>query len=132
LLATALLRAAPEVGGDEPAATVLARAVAAAQAGIEQRGKASVGDKTMLDAIAPASTALHAAAQEGADVCAALQAAARAATDGTAATRAMRAKVERAGWLADRSEGHEDAAAHLIALIFASAARQVCQSGELT
>jgi hypothetical protein len=35
----------------------------------------------------------------------------------------MRAKVGRAGWLADRSEGHEDAGAHLVAVMFASAAR---------
>jgi hypothetical protein len=37
----------------------------------------------------------------------------------------MRAKVGRAGWLADRSEGNEDAGAHLVATALAAAARAV-------
>ena len=126
LLATAFLRAASAVGGDASSASVLARALAASQTGIEQRGKASVGDKTMLDALAPASAAAQRAAEADADLCAALRAAAAAAAEGAIATQTMRAKVGRAGWLADRSEGHQDAGAHLVALILASAVRHAC------
>jgi phosphoenolpyruvate---glycerone phosphotransferase subunit DhaL len=126
LLATAFLRSAGAVATDGPPVRLFAQALAASQAGIEQRGKASVGDKTMLDALAPASVAAQAAADAGLDLCAALQAAATASADGAAATTSLRARVGRAGWLAERSDGHEDAGAHLVALIFASAARHVC------
>jgi phosphoenolpyruvate---glycerone phosphotransferase subunit DhaL len=126
LLATAFLRAAGAVAADKPPASLLAEALAAAQTGIEQRGKAGVGDKTMLDALAPASEAAQAAAGGGLDFCATLGAVARAAAQGAAKTQTMRARVGRAGWLADRSEGHEDAGAHLVALVLASAARHAC------
>lgn len=129
LLATAFLRSAGAVGGDEAPASQCARALAASQAGIEQRGKAAVGDKTMLDALAPACAAAQSAADAGLDLCAALQAAAAAAAEGANATRTMRAKVGRAGWLADRSEGHEDAGAHLVAVLLGSAARHACHLG---
>jgi dihydroxyacetone kinase-like protein len=126
LLATALLRAAGAVAGDSPPATLLAAALAASQTGIEQRGKASVGDKTLLDALAPAHDAAQAAADAGLDLCEALRATAHAAAEGADATKSMRARVGRAGWLAERSEGHEDAGAHLVALLLASAARHAC------
>src|SRR5215472_6435995 len=45
LLATAFLRAAAVVAADKPPATLLADALAASRTGIEQRGKASTGDK---------------------------------------------------------------------------------------
>jgi dihydroxyacetone kinase-like protein len=127
LLATAFLRAAGAVGGDSSPASALARALDASLIGIQQRGKASLGDKTMLDALAPACAASQRAADEDADLCAALRAAADAAAEGAVMTKSMRAKVGRAGWLADRSEGHEDAGAHLVALILASAARNTCE-----
>ena len=121
LVATGFLRAARVVG--EPAeseAAALARALEAAQQGIEERGKAAPGDKTMLDALAPAVAALRTAAAE--PLAAALASAADAAATGAAATRTMRAKVGRAGWLADRSEGSEDAGAHMVATALAAAA----------
>ena len=83
----------------------------------------------MLDALAPACAAAQSAADAGLDLCAALQAAAAAAAEGANATRTMRAKVGRAGWLADRSEGHEDAGAHLVAVLLGSAARHACHLG---
>jgi dihydroxyacetone kinase-like protein len=126
LLATAFLRAAGAVAGDKPPAALLAAALSASQTGIEQRGKASVGDKTLLDALAPAQAATQAAADAGLDLCEALRAAARAAAEGADATRNMRARVGRAGWLAERSEGHVDAGAHLVALVLASTVRGAC------
>jgi dihydroxyacetone kinase-like protein len=126
LLATALLRAAGAVTTERSAAALLAGALAASQTGIEQRGKAGVGDKTMLDALAPASDAAQAAADAELDLCETLRAAARAAAEGADSTKSLRARVGRAGWLADRSEGHEDAGAHLVALLLASAAQHAC------
>jgi dihydroxyacetone kinase-like protein len=129
LLATACLRAAaagaaPDTTSNETATGRIARLVSAGLAGIQQRGKANLGDKTLLDALAPAADALQAAASGGRDVADALAEAAAAARAGATATVSMRARVGRAGWLADRSEGHEDGGAWLIALLFESAARR--------
>jgi dihydroxyacetone kinase len=132
LIATACLRAGAAAVTDsaspgESGTSLAARLVDAGLAGIQQRGKAQVGDKTMLDALDPAATALRAAATHEVPLPAALASAAAAAGAGAEATRGMRARVGRAGWLADRSEGNVDAGAHLVALIFDSAARHVTQ-----
>jgi len=135
LLATGFLRAARAAG--EPAggaggaggagapgdATArLARLLGAAQQGIQERGKAAPGDRTLLDALAPAVAALQAAGEEGTPVPEALRRAALAAGEGAEATRTMRARVGRAGWLADRAAGHVDAGAYLVALVLDAAA----------
>src|SRR5206468_2736974 len=124
LVATGFLRAgrvAADPASDGVAA--LTRALEAAQQGIEERGKAAPGDKTMLDALAPAVAALREASGE--TLAGALARASAAAAAGAAATAGLRAKVGRAGWLADRSEGSEDAGAHLVATALAAAARAV-------
>lgn len=122
LLATALMRAA-RVTTDfaDPGATLHAMAEAA-EVGIQERGKASVGDKTLLDALHPAVQALGAAATRHASLGSALREAAAAAAAGAQSTTTMRPRVGRAGWLADRSVGHVDAGAHLVALLFQSGA----------
>jgi phosphoenolpyruvate---glycerone phosphotransferase subunit DhaL len=131
LLATACLRAAGAAAAQSDAIDMptvqLARLADAALGGIQQRGKANLGDKTMLDALEPAVGALREAAAAGLDLRDAVANAAAAASAGSAATSQMRARVGRAGWLADRAEGHVDAGAHLIALIFASAARHLAK-----
>jgi dihydroxyacetone kinase len=96
--------------------------------GVQQRGKAQMGDKTMLDALGPAVTSLQESAGAGIGLQQALAGAAAAAAAGAESTRHMRARVGRAGWLADRSEGNVDAGAHLVALIFESAARHSSMS----
>jgi dihydroxyacetone kinase len=125
LLAFALMAAAKApVAAD---ATVTRRAAAyidAAASTIAQRGNVSVGDRTMLDALRPAADALAGAAANDADIPAAVAAAASAADQGARATASMAAKVGRAGWLADRAAGHEDAGARLVALAFAAAAKR--------
>ena len=66
LLATACMRAGREAKGKhEIGLADLATMLAAAQTGIQERGKAQVGDKTVLDALAPTVTALQAAAAAG-------------------------------------------------------------------
>jgi dihydroxyacetone kinase len=126
LVATALLAAARvEARTEDSIVSVIARRAAAAQRAIEDRGRANVGDKTMLDAIDPLVVSLEESARTGTPLAEALARAASAARKGADHTRELRAKVGRAGWLADRSEGAEDAGAHLIALIAEAASGYV-------
>jgi dihydroxyacetone kinase-like protein len=122
LLATACLRAGKAVQG-KPAIGVadLAAMSAAALAGIQERGKAQVGDKTVLDALCPAATALRAAAEAGTSIEAALAQALAAAEAGVQATIPLKAKVGRAAWIAERSVGHPDPGATSFALMLKSA-----------
>ena len=119
LIAFALMAAAKATV--DPGAPSLARAAAyldAAAASIAQRGQVERGDRTMLDALGPAAEAVHAAVPRQRAATAARDAA-TAADEGAAATATMAAKVGRAGWLAERAAGHEDAGARLVALAFA-------------
>jgi phosphoenolpyruvate---glycerone phosphotransferase subunit DhaL len=125
LVATGLLRASKAVGGDAADAGTVARALEAAREGIATRGNAEPGSKTMLDALAPAAEAAADSAGRGLDVHAALHAAAAAADDGAKATVSMVPRHGRAGWLADRSAGHEDAGARLVAILLSAAARSL-------
>ena len=108
-----------------PDASPLQRAAAyleAAARSLAERGQVAPGDRTMLDALQPAADAIRMAADAGTDSAAVARAAANAADAGAQATASMAAKVGRAGWLAERAAGHEDAGARLIALAFAAAA----------
>jgi phosphoenolpyruvate---glycerone phosphotransferase subunit DhaL len=110
----------------DPAASPIGRAAAylqAAASSIAARGQVALGDRTMLDALGPAAEAVRAVADGGGTGMQAAEAAASAADIGAAATASMAAKVGRAGWLADRAAGNEDAGARLIALALAKAAR---------
>ncbi len=81
------------------------------QAGVEgaaQRGKANLGDKTMLDALSPAASAFQQAIAVGASVAEALQQAVAAAEQGMKNTIPLVAKKGRASYLGDRSAGHQD------------------------
>ena len=122
LLATACLRAGREVKGKQAIGVAdLATMLEAAQIGIQERGKAQRGDKTVLDALIPAATALRAAATAGAGIAAALQAALAAAEAGVQATIPLKAKVGRAAWIAERSVGHQDPGATSFYLMLKSA-----------
>jgi dihydroxyacetone kinase-like protein len=90
---------------------------------IAERGKAEPGSKTMLDALSPASGAAVAIAARGGSLTEALDAAAAAADEGAQQTASMVPRFGRAAWLANRSAGHEDAGARLVAIIFESASR---------
>lgn len=129
LIATGFL-AASRVSTEPPSGPVsqLARQVSAAQAGIEQRGKARRGDRTMLDALAPAVEALERAAAEGLELKAALELAADAARAGAEQTAEMQARAGRALWVGERAQGYLDAGASLVAVVFEAAARLVADS----
>lgn len=123
LYATAFMRAGAAVKGraalDDADAAAL---IAAMAAGIAHRGKAAPGDKTMLDAWAPAAEA--AAAAEGRPAAEVFRAAAEAAQQGAAATADMQARLGRAARLGARSLGHQDPGATSAAMVLdAMAAR---------
>ncbi len=92
---------------------------------LKERGKASVGDKTMLDALHPALEAMRAALAQPQPPTLAelLRAAATAADAGAAQTKTMQSQIGRASWKGERSIGHEDPGARAIALMFAAAAQ---------
>jgi dihydroxyacetone kinase-like protein len=128
LVATAAMRAAKyakdnEVGEwDLPA---LIGAATAAAEGIEQRGKASRGDKTILDALWPAVDALKVAQTEGKSLAEAFADAAVAAREGAEATKPLRSKFGRAAWMQDRTIGVQDAGATVAAIVIAAVAGYV-------
>lgn len=107
LYATALMRAGAALKGRDDWGDADAPALVEAMAeGIAQRGKAQAGDKTMLDAWAPAAAAARAA--EGSAAQAVFAAAAQAAEAGAETTKNMQAKLGRAARLGARSVGHVD------------------------
>jgi len=115
---TAFLRAAMTAKGVErvDGQAVVAMLRAAAE-GIQARGKAELGDKTLLDALVPATDALAAAVGEGADSHAALE---RFATEMRAAaerTAALQARRGRASYSGERSVGSPDAGAIALAVL---------------
>jgi phosphoenolpyruvate---glycerone phosphotransferase subunit DhaL len=99
-----------------------AAALRAGLDGVVQRGKAQAGDKTMVDALAPAVDTLDGALAGGARLGAALRAATAAAQAGRDATTAMLARKGRASYLGPRSIGHQDPGATSAELLVAAAA----------
>ena len=95
----------------------------AAVAGVRSRGKAERDDKTMLDALLPATDAIRAALGEGASFEVALAAGADAAEEGARATIPLVARKGRASYLGERSAGHQDPGATSSALLVRCAAR---------
>jgi len=112
-------RRAGKALGDVPDVDLaaLAGALEAALAGVQQLGAAREGDKTMVDALAPATGAFSKAISEGASPTDALSALAEAAQAGATATISMQALKGRASYLGPRSVGHEDPGAASTALI---------------
>ncbi|WP_189551308.1 dihydroxyacetone kinase subunit DhaL [Streptomyces lavendofoliae] len=113
-----LLRRAGKALGDaaEVAPVQLAEALRVGVAAVAQLGGAKAGDKTMLDALEPAVEALAESLGES------FAAAADAADQGALATVPMRARKGRAGYLGERSVGHQDPGAASAALLVATLA----------
>jgi dihydroxyacetone kinase-like protein len=109
LYGTAFMRAGAAVKGK---ATIdrdgLADCIAAMAKGMQDRGKAERGEKTMMDAWLPAADAIQAAKARGDDAVACLEAAVAAAAEGAEATKAMLATKGRASRLGERALGHID------------------------
>ncbi|SDS14724.1 dihydroxyacetone kinase subunit DhaL [Actinopolymorpha singaporensis] len=119
LYGTAFLRAATSVRGrGELGAADLVGALRAGLGGVVARGKAEVGDKTMVDAWDPAVQAAEQVVTAGGSTREALTAAADAAEEGMRATIPMIARKGRASYLGERSAGHQDPGATSSALLF--------------
>jgi dihydroxyacetone kinase-like protein len=97
-------------------------ALRAAVSGVQARGKAEAGDKTMLDALMPARDALAEAVGEGAGFAEALRRSMEAGEAGAKATIPLVARKGRASYLGERSAGHQDPGATSSYLLLKTAA----------
>ena len=119
LYGTAFLKASAALAGkEELSAADVADALEAALDGVVMRGKAEVGDKTMIDAWRPAVDTVRAAVDDGQDLSAALEAAASAAKKGMESTIPLVARKGRASYLGERSKDHQDPGATSSWLLF--------------
>jgi dihydroxyacetone kinase-like protein len=126
LFGTLFLRMGSSLGDiDTVDAGQIAAALRAGLDGVEARGKAQPGDKTMYDALSPAVDALDKAVGEGADLGDGLGRARDAAAEGRDATIPMLARKGRASYLGERSVGHQDPGATSVALLLQAAADTV-------
>jgi dihydroxyacetone kinase-like protein len=107
----------------------LAAALDAALAAVVDLGAAQPGDKTMVDALAPATAALRERIAAGDSVAAAVAAAADAAEAGARATAPLQARKGRASYLGERSVGHQDPGATSAALIMRALQTAVRKEG---
>ncbi|MBF2020784.1 MAG: dihydroxyacetone kinase subunit L [Hydrococcus sp. C42_A2020_068] len=109
LYGTLFLRASAAVAGKEELTVEdMLKLLQAGLEGVLDRGKAQLGDKTMIDALSPAVTAFQTAAAENRDMRQAMQQAVAAAEQGMKDTIPMLAKKGRASYLGERSIGHQD------------------------
>jgi phosphoenolpyruvate---glycerone phosphotransferase subunit DhaL len=99
-----------------------AGALDAAVEGVQMRGKAEVGDKTMIDALVPARDSFRAALADGASFEEALSKSAEGAEEGMRATIPLVARKGRASYLGERSAGHQDPGATSSQLLIKTAA----------
>jgi dihydroxyacetone kinase-like protein len=112
LLASAFMEAGKSVlGRKEIAVNDLVLLGKGAVEGVKKRGKAEVGDKTMLDALVPAVEAFEQAFAKGTDIRMALESTIKAAKGGAEATVNMKAKYSRASYRQDGAIGLQDAGA---------------------
>ncbi|MDD3114473.1 MAG: dihydroxyacetone kinase subunit DhaL [Anaerovibrio sp.] len=101
--AGAVMKDKMEIDGSD-----LITALEAAIGGIKMRGKATTGEKTMLDAICPAYDAMKASIGDGEDMKTAVGKAVEAARAGVEYTKTIKATKGRASYIGDRSIGHQD------------------------
>ncbi len=109
LYGTAYMKAAGVVAGKTGVTVEDGKAIfEAVIGGIQMRGKAVKGEKTMLDALIPAQEAYNAAVDGGDDAVTALTKAVEAAKEGVEFTKTIAATKGRASYLGERSIGHQD------------------------
>jgi dihydroxyacetone kinase phosphoprotein-dependent L subunit len=116
---TAFLRAGATAGAvSELEPVQVVAMLRAATDGIKARGRSDVGDKTLLDAIVPATDTIEEQIGVGADAATTLRAAAVTARERAEATRPMQALRGRASYTGERSIGTLDAGAVAVAVMF--------------
>jgi len=130
LYGTAFRRAGKALGTEpDVAPEALGQALQAALEGVQGLGAAAEGDKTMVDALAPAVRAYQHELATGGTVASAAQAAAAAAEKGAEATIPLQALKGRASYLGARSVGHQDPGATSTALLLAALAAALAGPG---
>ncbi|VDN46783.1 dihydroxyacetone kinase, C-terminal domain [Petrocella atlantisensis] len=118
LYGTAFMKAGGEAAGMTTLdGETISKMWLAALEGIKARGKATLGEKTMIDAIEPAMEAFNKAMGEGATIEEGLDKAIEAAEVGIEYTKTIRATKGRASYLGDRSIGHQDPGATSFTII---------------
>jgi len=110
LYASGFLAAGLVINDDDDALTQLRAGLQAALEKIALRGKSEEGQRTLLDALGPATRAAH----EAVDMAGALSAVAEKSGEGAEATKAMDPQHGRAGWIGERAKGFADAGATVI------------------
>lgn len=126
LLGTAFMQGGMALKGQtEVSASDIVRALQAALKALIERGKANVGDKTMLDALSPAIDEMSAflTAQQGeVSLAQCMRVGANAAKAGAEHTQTMQSQIGRASWQGERSIGHVDPGARAVAIMLDSVA----------
>ncbi len=118
LLATALMRAGKEVKGKAALdADDLSTMLTAARVGMQERGKAKLGDKTILDALEPAEATFREAVSRGDSLQGAADRAIGAARAGLESVTPLRSRIGRAGWVGKRTEGKVDPGCALLIIV---------------
>jgi dihydroxyacetone kinase-like protein len=131
LLASAFLRAGRELAGrTELGGTDAVVFLSASAAGVAERGHASVGERTVLDAMAEAADAAAAKAAQSDSAVEILEAGAAGAQEGAAATAVMEPRHGRANWIKERAQGSRDAGAVAWA-VFLSGLAESCSVSQV-
>jgi phosphoenolpyruvate---glycerone phosphotransferase subunit DhaL len=121
LYGTAFLQAGEVLGEQQTfGPRLLLDAMRAALEGVQRVGAASVGDKTMVDALTPALAAYELELRMGGSLETSVSGAREAAADGMRGTIPLQARKGRASYLGPRSVGHQDPGATSTALMFAA------------
>lgn len=130
LYGTAFMKAGMAMKGkEELSASDISEMFDAAIAGIISRGKATTGEKTMLDALVPAKDAYNAAIAEGKSITDALVDAEDAAWKGVEYTKTIIATKGRASYLGERSIGFQDPGATSVTYLIQAAREAAQQAG---
>lgn len=103
----------------------LAEMMQSAVEGIQKRGGAKLGDKTLLDALIPSVEAIKAGAENGEEIIAAMKKGAEAAVAGAEKTKQMVATKGRASYIGERSVNYPDAGAVAIGVIFTGITKNI-------
>ncbi|KOF56022.1 MULTISPECIES: dihydroxyacetone kinase subunit DhaL [Clostridium] len=119
LISICFLKAAKEAKGKAEVDLLTASKMGrAAVNGVMERGKAKVGQKTMLDALDPAVRALEKAAEENQAAKAAFEKAYEAAKQGVENTKQIKSVHGRAAYYGEKSLGRPDSGAVAVMFIF--------------
>jgi len=123
LLAIALMRAGKEIKGQEEISPQdVLMMLKTADGAIMEKGKANLGDKTLLDALHPAIEALEKGIAAGKALAETITEMVAAAQSGLESVKPLRSQVGRASWLGERTEGKVDPGCALVVTILSGLA----------